>query len=56
MAAVRKIARENGVPVHVDGARLFNAAVALGTSAKNVAEHCDGVCFCVSKGLSATVG
>jgi threonine aldolase len=56
MAAVHSIARENGVPVHVDGARLFNAAAALGTSAKEVAQHCDSVCFCVSKGLSAPVG
>ena len=56
MAAVRKIARENGVPVHIDGARLFNAAAALGTSAKEVAQHGDSVCFCVSKGLSAPVG
>src|SRR5450759_4169069 len=47
MDAVRRIARENGVPVHIDGARLFNAAAALGTSAKEVAQHGDSVCFCV---------
>jgi threonine aldolase len=56
MAMVRRIARENGVPVHVDGARVFNAAAALGTSAKEIAQHCDSICFCVSKGLSAPVG
>ena len=56
MAAVRKIAREHEVPVHIDGARLFNAAAALNTSAKEVAQHGDSVCFCVSKGLSAPVG
>ncbi len=56
MAAVHKIANENGVPVHVDGARLFNAAAALKTTAKEVSAHCDSVCFCVSKGLSAPVG
>jgi threonine aldolase len=56
MAAVRKIARDNNVQVHVDGARLFNAAAALDVSAKAIAEHCDSVCFCVSKGLSAPVG
>ena len=56
MAEVHKLARDNGVPVHVDGARLFNAAAALNTSAKEVSEHCDSVCFCVSKGLSAPVG
>lgn len=56
MEEVRKIAHENGVPVHIDGARLFNAAAALGTSAKELAQHGDSVCFCVSKGLSAPVG
>ena len=56
MAAVCAVARENEVPVHIDGARLFNAAVALGVSAKEVAKHSDSVCFCVSKGLSAPIG
>ncbi len=56
MAEVHKLARDNGVPVHVDGARLFNAAAALNTSAKEISQHCDSVCFCVSKGLSAPVG
>jgi threonine aldolase len=56
MQAVRDIARANGVPVHTDGARLFNAAVALGVDAKAIAQHTDTVCFCVSKGLSAPVG
>ncbi len=56
MQAVHALARERGVPVHTDGARLFNAAVALGVDAKAVAQHTDSVCFCVSKGLSAPVG
>ena len=56
MAEVHKLAREHAVPVHVDGARLFNAAAALGVTAKEVSQHCDSVCFCVSKGLSAPVG
>lgn len=56
MKAVHDLARENGVPVHTDGARLFNAAVALGVDAKQIAQHTDSVCFCVSKGLSAPVG
>ncbi len=56
MAEVHKLARDNGVPVHIDGARLFNAAAALNTSAKEISLHCDSVCFCVSKGLSAPVG
>ena len=56
MSAVRTAAREHEVPVHIDGARLFNAAVALGVRAADIAEHCDSVSFCVSKGLSAPIG
>jgi threonine aldolase len=56
MAAVSAIAREHEVPVHVDGARLFNAAAALKVGAHEIARHCDSVCFCVSKGLSAPIG
>lgn len=50
------IARERGLAVHLDGARIFNAAVALGTDAKEVARHADTASFCLSKGLSAPVG
>jgi len=56
MEAVRRLARENGIPVHLDGARLFNAAIALGVNSADIARHADTVCFCVSKGLSAPVG
>jgi threonine aldolase len=56
MAEVQKLAREHEVPVHIDGARIFNAAAALGVSAKEVAKHGDTVCFCVSKGLCAPIG
>lgn len=56
MHAVHALALENGVPVHTDGARLFNAAIALGVDAAQIAQHTDSVCFCVSKGLSAPVG
>jgi threonine aldolase len=42
--------------VHTDGARLFNAAVALGVPVARIARHTDSVTFCVSKGLSAPVG
>ena len=56
MQAVHALAREHGVPVHTDGARLFNAAAALGVAARDIAQHTDSVCFCVSKGLSAPVG
>jgi threonine aldolase len=56
MQAVHRLARDKGVPVHVDGARLFNAAVALGVPAATIAQHCDSIGFCLSKGLSAPVG
>jgi threonine aldolase len=56
MRAVHGLARENGVPVHLDGARIFNAAIALGSAASEISQHSDSVCFCVSKGLSAPVG
>jgi threonine aldolase len=42
--------------VHIDGARIFNAAVALGTPASALAAGADSVSFCLSKGLSAPVG
>jgi threonine aldolase len=54
--AVAAIAHERGVPLHVDGARLFNAAVALGTPARELAAPADSVTFCLSKGLSAPIG
>jgi threonine aldolase len=53
---IRRIARENGLAVHLDGARLFNACVAAGVSAKEVADQADSVTFCLSKGLAAPVG
>jgi threonine aldolase len=56
MRAVHELARANGVPVHTDGARIFNAAVALEVDARAIAAHTDSVGFCVSKGLSAPVG
>jgi threonine aldolase len=56
IAAVAAVARGAGVPVHLDGARLFNAAVALGRPARDFARHVDSVTFCVSKGLGAPVG
>jgi len=49
-------ARENNLHLHLDGARIFNAAAALGTSAKALAAAADSVTFCLSKGLCAPVG
>jgi threonine aldolase len=56
MQMVHALANEHGIPVHTDGARLFNAAVALGVPAADIARYTDSVSFCVSKGLSAPVG
>ena len=54
--AVAAIGREHGVPVHLDGARLFNAMVALDRGAREYGRAVDTVQFCLSKGLSAPVG
>ncbi len=56
LAAVSEVARRHGLPVHIDGARIFNAATALGVPAAEIARHADSVMFCVSKGLAAPVG
>jgi len=49
-------AHEAGLPVHLDGARIFNAATALNATVADLARNCDSVMFCLSKGLSAPVG
>jgi threonine aldolase len=56
MEGMCRVAREAGIRVHLDGARIFNAAAALGMEARQIAEHSDSVMFCLSKGLSAPVG
>jgi threonine aldolase len=56
MRGVFQIAQEYSVPVHLDGARLFNAAVASGKSVAEFASYTDSVQFCLSKGLGAPVG
>ena len=56
MAAVGELARRHGLKVHLDGARIFNAAVALGVDVSQLAADCDSVSFCLSKGLAAPVG
>ncbi len=50
------IARRHGARVHIDGARIFNAAEALGTTVARLAEPADSIGFCLSKGLGAPVG
>jgi threonine aldolase len=50
------LARRKGLATHLDGARLFNAAVASGTPAREIARHFDSVSVCFSKGLGAPAG
>src|SRR6267143_2328308 len=54
--ALSEVARDGGFPVHLDGARVFNAAVALGVDVRDLTRPVDSVMFCLSKGLSAPVG
>ncbi len=56
IAAIAAVAHERGVPLHVDGARIWNAVVALGTTAAELTSSADSVTFCLSKGLSCPVG
>lgn len=56
MESVRALADEHGLLVHLDGARVFNAAVALAVDVKELVKDVDSVSFCLSKGLSAPVG
>ncbi len=53
---IAAIAHENGVPLHIDGARFFNAVIALGVSAKDLAAPADSVTFCLSKALACPIG
>jgi threonine aldolase len=53
---VRILAQDHGLPLHLDGARIFNAAVALELDVREFTQHADTVQFCLSKGLSAPVG
>jgi threonine aldolase len=56
MAAVAELAHRHGLAVHLDGARIFNAALALEANASALAAHADTVSFCLSKGLSCPAG
>jgi threonine aldolase len=56
MDAVQALAGAWGLPVHLDGARIFNAALALGCGVRDIAARADSVMFCLSKGLCAPVG
>lgn len=56
LAAARRFCDANGLALHLDGARLYNAAAACGVPAREVARHFDSVSVCFSKGLGAPVG
>lgn len=56
MAAIKKVAAKHAVPVHMDGARIFNAAVAQSIPVSALTQYADSVQFCLSKGLGAPVG
>ncbi|HSH36034.1 low-specificity L-threonine aldolase [Schnuerera sp.] len=56
MESLYKVAYENHIPVHLDGARLFNAATYLKVRANQIAQYTDSVTFCISKGLCSPVG
>ena len=55
-AAICALARQRGIPVHLDGARIFNAAIALDRPVAELSAPFDSVMFCLSKGLGAPVG
>ena len=55
-AEARALANRLDLKIHLDGARLFNASVALGVDATEITRHCDSVSLCLSKGLGAPVG
>jgi len=54
--SVAALAKEHGLSIHLDGARIFNAAIALGIDVKELTANVDSLSFCLSKGLSAPVG
>lgn len=54
--AIHALAQEHGLPVHLDGARIFNAAVAQGVPASRIGKEAESVMFCFSKGLGAPIG
>lgn len=56
LAAYRKVVDDHGLKLHMDGARVFNAAVKLGVPVREVTRYADSVSFCLSKGLRAPIG
>ncbi|MGI6697420.1 MAG: low-specificity L-threonine aldolase [Clostridiales bacterium] len=56
MKEIYDVGKKHGIPVHLDGARIYNAAAYLGVEAREIAKYCDSVNVCLSKGLCAPVG
>ncbi|MCL2168906.1 MAG: low-specificity L-threonine aldolase [Defluviitaleaceae bacterium] len=56
MKSAYEEAKKHKIPVYLDGARIFNAALHLGVDASEIAKYCDALMFCISKGLCAPVG
>ena len=56
LARARRFTQDKGLQLHLDGARLYNAAVRLGVDAREITQHFDSVSVCLSKGLGAPVG
>lgn len=56
MESIYKVGIKHNIPVHLDGARIYNAATYLGVKVKDIAQYCDTVNVCLSKGLCAPVG
>ena len=56
MSEIYKVAKQNNIPLHLDGARIYNAAVSLNVDVKEIAKYTDTIMFCLSKGLCAPIG
>lgn len=56
MKGTYEVAKQKNIPIHLDGARIFNAATYLNVDVKELTKYCDTLMFCVSKGLCAPVG
>lgn len=56
MKKIYEVAKRKNIPIHLDGARIFNAAIALDVDVKEIAANADSIMFCLSKGLCAPVG
>ena len=56
MRKIREMTKKREIPIHMDGAKIFNASLSLGVDVKELCEQVDSVMFCISKGLGAPIG